>query len=462
MKPGWFSNPELLDWWTNPKYCAMRHRVLHGGRSSSKSYEAATASVMMSTEFSLKFLCARQFQNKIEESVYTLIKKRIVELGLYKQFKILNNKIINLKTGSEFIFYGLWRHIEEIRSTEGIDICWIEEAHGLTPKQWEILEPTVRKDFSQFWFIFNPQISTDFIWQRFVVNPPESTTIRQINYDKNPYISKTMMAVIEAKKKENIEDYNHIYLGEPREDDDSVIIKRSWINAAIDAHIKLNFEPTGARRVGFDIADDGGDRCVNVLSHGPVCLALEAWKANEDELLKSCKRTWHNARNWDASITYDATGVGASAGAKFAEINEASPSTPRVLYAKFQAGAAVLNPDRDYSPRIKNKDLFCNLKAQSWWSVADRLRNTWDAVTNGTEYDPSDLISISSELDNLEALKTELSTPKKDYDNADKIKVESKKELLKREVKSTDLADAFIMAFAPTASTRGILDVLMG
>ena len=334
--------------------------------------------------------------------------------------------------------------------------------HALTASQWEILEPTVRKDKSEFWVIFNPQISSDFVYQRFVVNPPPDTIVQQINYTQNRFLSDTALRVIEAKKAEDYEEYEHIYLGEPREDDDSVIIKRAWLNAAIDAHIKLGFEPEGARRLGFDIADDGGDRCTNIFAHGSVCLSLEWWKANEDELLKSCKRTWHNAQEWSAGITYDSMGVGASAGAKFQELNDENPNIKNIPYCKFQAGAAVVNPEKEYSPKIKNKDLFCNLKAQSWWSVADRLRNTWDAVTNGTEYDHADLISISSDLESLDALITELSTPKKDYDNAGKIKVESKKDLLKREVKSPDLADAFIMAFAPSESTRGILDVLMG
>ena len=105
--------------------------------------------------------------------------------------------------------------------------------------------------------------------------------------------------------------------------------------------------------------------------------------------------------------------------------------------------------------------MFANLKAQAWWSVADRLRNTWDAVTNGTDYNPADLISISSTIDNLDQLITELSTPKKDFDGADRVKVESKKDLLKREVNSPDLADAFVMAFAPSTVQRGLLDVLM-
>ena len=415
--------------------------------------------VFLSQEYNIKILCTRQFQNKIEESVYTLLKQQIYRFGLQDRFEILNNKILNHFTGSEFIFYGLWRHIDEIKSLEGVDICWIEEAHNLTPTQWEILEPTIRKESSQFWIIFNPKIATDFVYKKFIIDTPPRTIIRKINYDENPFLSETALDVIFDKKEDDYEEYEHIYLGEPYSDDESVIIKRSWLNAAIDAHIKLNFEPTGMKRLGFDIADDGGDRCCNVFAHGSVCLDLQWWKANEDELMKSCQRTYNNAKQWQSHITYDATGVGAMAGSKFKEINRESGQ--KIKYDKFQAGGSVMHPERRYADKVKNKDMFANLKAQSWWSVADRLRNTWDAVTNGTHYDHSELISLSSQIKDIERLITELSTPKKDYDKTNKVKVESKKDLKDREIESPDLADAFIMAFSPSGSKRGILDVLM-
>lgn len=416
---------------------------------------------MIAQNYKRKFLCVRQLQNKIDESVYTLLKIVINKLGLDSQFHITNNKITHRFTGSEFVFYGLWRHLKEIKSLEGIHYCWIEEAEALTETQWEILEPTVRQERSEFWIIFNPAVSSDFVWQNFVVNPPPGTLVKHINYDQNPFLSNTMLQVIEDRKSANYDDYEHIYLGVPRDDDESVIIKRSWLNAAVDAHIKLGIEPTGSHRIGFDIADDGGDRCANVMAHGCLAYHMDWWNANEDELLKSCKRTYKNARMHQARIIYDCIGVGAHAGSKFAEINAEPDNSFNCQYLKFRAGDGVSNPEREYTRGIKNKDMFCNLKAQAWWSVADRLRNTWDAVTNGTHYDPADLICISSAIPDLEKLLTELSTPKKDYDKTDRVKVESKKDMEDREVKSPDLADAFVMAFAPVDSAKGILDVLM-
>ncbi len=429
---------------------------------SSKSWDAAAVSILIADQVKAKTLCLRQLQNKIEESVYTLLVSTIHRLNLSHRFKILNNKIINKYTKSEYVFYGIWRNIEEIKSTEGVDICWIEESQKLTKKQWSIIEPTLRNEGSQFWIIFNPEISTDFVYQRFIINPPADTIIRKINYDENPYLSNTIRKVIEDLKKTDPDEYRHIYQGEPYDDDESVIIKRAWLNAAIDAHIKLRFEPEGSKRIGFDIADDGGDRCVNVYAHGNVALDMDWWQANEDELMKSCRHTYSNARKWQASITYDSIGVGSHAGSKFKELNEDPENPTEIDYFKFLASGEIIDPDKEYKHQVINKDMFSNLKAQAWWLVADRLRNTWDAITNGTEYHPDDLISISSEIPDLEKLLTELSTPKKDYDKRGKVKVESKDDLEAREIDSPDLADAFIMAFAPsTRRPKGFFDVFL-
>lgn len=437
-------NPALRDFWHAP----ARNRVLYGGRASTKSWDAAGFATFLASNYKLRILCVRQFQNKIEESVYTLLKNQIERFGLNKQFRILDNKIIGLKTRSEFLFYGLWRSIDEIKSLEGIDILWIEEAHNLTEAQWKILEATIRKQGSQVWIIFNPRLATDFAYKRFVINPPPNTIVRLINYDENPFLSTTMRDVISAAEAEDHDEYMHVYRGVPKDNDDSVIIKRSWAMASIDAHIALGIEPTGRKRVGFDVADSGADKCASVYAHGPLVSWADEWKAGEDELLKSCTRVYEAARTRDAGITYDSIGVGAGSGAKFNELNAAGRGST-VSHAKFNAGGAVYRPESLYMPGTKNKDMFANIKAQAWWGVADRLRNTFNAVRKGEQFSPDEMIFIDSNTPHLEKLIDELCTPKRDYDQAGRVKVESKKDLAKREVPSPNLADGFIMVFAP-------------
>lgn len=173
-------------------------------------------------------------------------------------------------------------------------------------------------------------------------------------------------------------------------------------------------------------------------------------------MLKSCTRAHSAARERQASITYDSIGVGAAAGAKFNEINAASPTAPRVSHSKFNAGGAVYRPEALYMPGTKNKDMFSNIKAQAWWGVADRLRATFNAVRNGAQVKTEDMLILDSGMPHLSHLIDELCTPKRDYDNASRVKVESKKDLAKREVPSPNLADALVMAYAPGAGPMKI------
>lgn len=433
-------NPVLSDFWRTP----ARNRVLHGGRSSSKSWDAAGMAVCMAQFCKIRILCTRQFQNKISESVYTLLKIQIERFGLADQFTITKNSIRHNTTGSEFLFYGLWRHIDEIKSLENIDICWIEEAHNLTAAQWEILEPTVRKQGSQFWIVFNPRFATDFVYKRFVVNPPPDTIIRQINYTQNSFLSDTILKVINAAKDEDFDEYQHIYLGVPRDDDDRVVIKRSWVQAAIDAHksVKpLNGTWFGPKTVGYDVADDGYDKNATTSMFGSVCINLDEWKANTDELDKSASRALSTCKRISGnSIGYDSIGVGAGTGAHLNQLKFHN-------HFKFNAGGKVNHPDRKYEGVI-NQEFFSNIKAQTWWLTADRFRNTFLAVNKGKQFNSSDMISLSSDCDSslLSKLIDELSTPRRDFDLAGKVKVESKKDLDKREIDSPNLADSFIIA----------------
>lgn len=443
-------NPALKDFWLAP----ARNRVLYGGRGSTKTWDAAGFSVFLASNYCVRFLCTRQFQNKIEESVYTTIISQIERFGLTHEFIInapsTGGKIVHKKTGSDFIFYGLWRHIDEIKSLEGVDVCWIEEGHNLRENQWRILRDTVRKEHSQFWIIFNPNLQTDFVYRRFVLDPPPRTIVRHINYDENPFASQTFLETVEEVKEEDYDEYVHVYLGEPRTDDEAVVIKRSWVEAAIDAHKTLGIEINGKHRVGFDVADDGPDLNALIEAKGIMAIHADEWKGGEDEILKSCTRVHSHAKPSKAEIIYDSIGVGASAGGKFGELNQhIKKPSQKLQYFGFNAGASVMEPDEEYAPDVINKDHFANLKAQSWWLVADRFRNTYNAVVKGEKFDEDDLIVIDGDIEFLEKLVTELSTPRRDFDNAGRVKVESKKDLEKRDVPSHNLADAFIMAFAP-------------
>lgn len=444
-------NPALRDFWKQK----ARNRVLYGGRASSKSHDAAGMAIFLARNYRVRFLCTRQFQNRIEDSVYALLKAKIEDFGMASDFEVLKSSIVCPETGSDFLFFGRARNIEEIKGTEGVDIHWAEECELMVKSEWEIIDPTIRKEGSQHWLIFNPRFATDFVYQNFVVNPPVDTIVKSINYPDNPFLSQTMLNVINDAKSRDFEDYEHIYLGVPLADSDGVVIQRKWIDAAIDAHIKLGFSPSGSKRMGYDIADDGDDKCAIVFAHGSIASWCDEWKGGEDELLKSCTRARREAIERGAEVLiYDCIGVGASAGAKINELNQ--QGGPRIRPEGFNAGGKVFDPEREYAHGKTNEDQFSNIKAQAWWGVADRFRNTYNAVVNGQQFPPDQLISISLDMPHLEKLKTELSTPKRDFDANGRVKVESKKDLAKRDIKSPNIADAFVMAFAPTRAPMRI------
>jgi phage terminase large subunit len=443
-------NPALAQFWQTP----ARTRVLYGGRAASKSWDAAGVAVLFACRAKTRILCTRQFQNRIEESVYTLIKNRITEFGLRDQFVVQRDRIVHRRTASEFVFYGLNRHIDEIKSMEGVDICWIEEAHNLTETQWEILNPTLRRQGSQFWLTFNPRLATDFVYQHFILRTPPGTIKRKINYTENPFVSQTMLGEIAACRAVSEDDYRHIYLGEPRADDEHAVIKRAHVIASIGAHKKLGIEPVGRHRIGFDVADCGADKCAMIYTQGPFVSWAELWQGREDELVASTKRVFRAAVQRKAHITYDSIGIGAGVGSNLAELNRASKSP--VLYGKFNAGGAVFRPDTVYTGQTRNKDHFANLKAQAWWLVADRFRNTYNAVHKGDAFNVDQLIFIDPSLPLLDQLIDELTMPLSDFDGAGRVKVESKQDLAKRNIASPNLADAFIMAFAPFQAAMNI------
>lgn len=428
-----------------------RHKVLYGGRASSKSHDAAGHAIYLAANFCVKFMCARQFQNRISESVYTLLKDKINNSPHRNEFEILKTSIRHRITGSEFMFYGIARNLEEIRSAEGIDILWLEEAHYLTEVQWQVIEPTIRKDGSQIWLIFNPDEFTDFVYQNFVVNPPESTICREINWRENPYLSQTMLKVIYDYYKREPESARYIYGGMPKMGEDKSVIPLKYVLAAIDAHTKLGWKPGGQKTIGFDVADDGEDKNATVESHGNIVMAADEWQGLEDQLLKSCTTVYNQAVIANANIVWDSIGVGAFAGSKFADLN--AESKRKVVYEPFNAGGAVENPKGAYMKLphvvITNGEHFSNIKAQKWDEVAIRFRKTFEAIEKGVKHPVDELISLNSETLGaamLKKIQLELASPHKDIDKMGKFKVESKEDLRDRGIKSPNVADALIMS----------------
>lgn len=170
-----------------PLFQPKRYKVIHGGRGSAKSWSVARALVSIGATKPIRVLCARETQKSIQESVHRLLKDQIESLGLEQFYTIQENKILGTN-GTEFTFAGIRQQgVFNLKSYEGTDICWVEEAQVVTKKSWDVLIPTIRKPGSEIWVTFNPELDTDETFSRFVVKPPEESVIIEMNWQDNPW-----------------------------------------------------------------------------------------------------------------------------------------------------------------------------------------------------------------------------------------------------------------------------------
>ncbi|QDP46627.1 MAG: putative terminase large subunit [Prokaryotic dsDNA virus sp.] len=248
---------------------------------------------------------------------------------------------------------------------------------------------------------------------------------------------------------------------------EGVLIPALYARACIDAHKKLGFEPSGAKVIGFDIMDGGKDWNTEVMRHGSVITHIAKWQHKEHESRKSYKRVYNLAYDNKASIIYDSVGVGSNAGSSFDEFNDERSTQngyEKVVFTGFNAGSKdIVNPSDDYAPGKTNKDKFSNVKAQSTWSFADRVKNTYMALEEGEEFNEDEMISFDSESidpQTLDEFISEMSRILRDTDNNGKDKVESKKDLAKRGIPSPNLFDGGVMAFAVVDSSDWMSDFI--
>jgi len=190
----------------------IRYRILYGGRGGSKSWGISRALLIKGIKAPIRVLCAREFQTSIKDSVHKLLSDQIYAMGLEAHYEITQNTIRGIN-GSEFIFAGIKNNINGLKSIEGIDICWVEEANNVTSHSWEILAPTIRKEGSEIWVSFNPELPTDETYKRFVLNPPENAVVTKLNWSDNPYFPEVLDIERRQLQARDIEAYNNVKTG---------------------------------------------------------------------------------------------------------------------------------------------------------------------------------------------------------------------------------------------------------
>ena len=160
-----------------------------------------------------RILCAREIQRSISDSVLQLLGDTVTRLGLNDFFDVQKSQIIG-RNGSRFLFLGLSNNISKVKSYEGLDVCWVEEAESVSYTSWETLIPTVRKKGSEIWVSFNPNDEMDDTYQRFVVNPPPNAYVKKVNYNQNPWFPEELEKERLYLKDKNEDLYNHVWEGE--------------------------------------------------------------------------------------------------------------------------------------------------------------------------------------------------------------------------------------------------------
>ncbi|MGB3300672.1 MAG: PBSX family phage terminase large subunit [Phormidesmis sp.] len=204
-----------------------RYKARWGGRGSSKSTSLADALLATGLLRTCRVVCAREFMISIRDSVHSLLKQRIYELGLSSYYEIQRDRIHGTN-GTEFLFKGLRHNVENLKSIPGITHMWIEEAQSTSAESWEIAKPTVRDPGSEIWLSFNPKHETDVIYQQFVVDPMRGADIQKVNWNDNPYFPDVLNDERLDMMRRDPEAYAHIWEGALWGKSDAQILHGKW------------------------------------------------------------------------------------------------------------------------------------------------------------------------------------------------------------------------------------------
>lgn len=194
--------------WKNAK----RRNYIYGGRGSGKSHDVAEYCLFRAYQSKIKVLCTRELQNSIADSVYSLLKNKIVDMHLDFFFTVYKDRIVG-NNGSEFIFKGIHNNVSEIKSMENISIAWLEESQSLSRESIDVIVPTIRAPGSILIFTFNPYKDNDPIYME-MKNATEDDLVIKANYTDNPWFPEELRLEMERDKKNDYQKYLWVWEGE--------------------------------------------------------------------------------------------------------------------------------------------------------------------------------------------------------------------------------------------------------
>lgn len=434
-----------------------RFKIIIGGRGSGKSTGVARIFTMKMETEGADVLCLREFQSSIDDSVHKLFKSGIESLDIGERFHITDNRVESLETGAMTKYKGAARNSSAIKSAEGFKYSWLEEAQTVSEQTLEDLLPTIRAEGSELWFTGNPGSSNDPFSKRFIVPylkdierdgyyEDDMHIIIVMNWRDNPWFP----VELNEQRLWDLENlprakYDHIWEGKFNDTIDDAIIQPEWFDACVDAHIKLGFQPTGIEVLAHDPSDLGEDAKGLCYRHGVVIKDVaekETGNINDGA-------DWaieYAVQNRIDVLTWDCDGMGVGLNKQFTDA-----LTPKKIdLDMFKGSNAPKYPDRVFEEigdkRKTNKDTFINQRAQGYWYLRERMRKTYLAVETGQYIDPNELISLSSDIKLLPALRSEVCRIPTKSNSYGKIQIMSKPEMKKLGIKSPNMSDAVMMA----------------
>lgn len=229
-----------------PIWLPMRYKVMHGGRGGGKSWSVAKVLLAKGADHPLRILCAREVQKSMRDSVHRLLRDQIVALRMESFFEVLETEIRGAN-GTVFLFTGLQSHtVDSIKSYEGVDIVWVEEAHGVSKKSWDVLTPTIRKEGSEIWMTLNPDMETDETYQRFIATPSPDTWVCEINWRDNPWFPSVLDKERRKAKRSMLrDDYEHIWEGRARRVSAGAIYRHEMEDIYMDNRVRdVPYDPS--------------------------------------------------------------------------------------------------------------------------------------------------------------------------------------------------------------------------
>ena len=394
-----------------------RYKLYYGGRAGGKSYAFADCLLLLARQKKLFIACVREVQNSIKDSVYKLLKDR-AEYYKFDDFIFYEDRIENIVTGSKFVFKGLKdQNKQNIKSLEGVDICWCEESQAITKESFEVLDPTIRKSGSELWFSMNRENENDAIWRAIAANPDDQTLIVKVNYYDNPFCPDEMKYLAEKCKAENLDDYMHIWEGEPISLGDYKLFNVKDVREAMIPKMDSSTSPL---MIGLDIARAGNDKTVFCLRKGRWVMKFDVIKGY-DTVEVADKLTNYITELHPARAFLDL----GNSGAGVYDIMKARGFAGIVKGVNF--GGKAIQPDR-----YKNKRAEMYATANEWIKQ-----------------------ELPVQLPNDDLLFEELTTIERVKVAGDTLQLEDKELFKKRIGRSPDRADAFVLTFAEPVYDNG-------